>query len=63
MLTAAGDDFIFTCKEGSHKALYDFIGGAEPERFAPHSPKRPGPPVPGHARPASPAEGAAWPIG
>ena len=24
-----GDDFIFTCKETSHKALYDFIDGAE----------------------------------
>jgi hypothetical protein len=32
MLEAAGDDFIFTCKESSHKALYDFIAGAEPER-------------------------------
>jgi hypothetical protein len=32
MLTDAGDDFIFTCKESSHKALYDFIAGAEPER-------------------------------
>jgi hypothetical protein len=32
MLTEAGDDFIFTCKETSHKALYDFIDGAEPER-------------------------------
>ena len=32
MLTGAGDDFIFTCKETSHKALYDFIDGAEPER-------------------------------
>ena len=32
MLAAAGDDFIFTCKESSHKALYDFIDGAEPER-------------------------------
>jgi hypothetical protein len=32
MLAAAGDDFIFTCKETSHKALYDFIAGAEPER-------------------------------
>jgi hypothetical protein len=32
MLTDAGDDFIFTCKETSHKALYDFIDGAEPER-------------------------------
>ena len=31
-VTAHGDDFIFTCKEGSHKALYDFIDGAEPER-------------------------------
>jgi len=27
-----GDDFIFTCKETSHKALYDFIEGAELER-------------------------------
>ncbi len=32
MLADAGDDFIFTCKEASHKALYDFIDGAEPER-------------------------------
>jgi hypothetical protein len=32
MLAATGDDFIFTCKESSHKALYDFIAGAEPER-------------------------------
>ena len=32
MLRDAGDDFIFTCKETSHKALYDFIDGAEPER-------------------------------
>ena len=28
-LLASGDDFIFTCKETSHKALYDFIDGAE----------------------------------
>jgi hypothetical protein len=34
MLADAGDDFIFTCKESSHKALYDFIDGAEPERHA-----------------------------
>ena len=34
MLAGAGDDFIFTCKESSHKALYDFIAGAEPERHA-----------------------------
>ena len=34
MLAEAGDDFIFTCKETSHKALYDFIDGAEPERHA-----------------------------
>jgi Transposase DDE domain len=27
-----GDDFIFTCKETSHKALYDFIDGAELDR-------------------------------
>jgi hypothetical protein len=32
MLRDAGDDFIFTCKETSHKALYDFIDGAETER-------------------------------
>jgi hypothetical protein len=31
-LAANGDDFIFTCKETSHKALYDFIAGAELER-------------------------------
>jgi hypothetical protein len=31
-LKDAGDDFIFTCKQSSHKALYDFIAGAEPER-------------------------------
>ena len=28
-LQANGDDFVFTCKETSHKALYDFIDGAE----------------------------------
>ncbi len=28
MVTENGDDFIFTCKEASHKALMDFIGGA-----------------------------------
>ena len=27
-----GDDFLFTCKEASHKALYDFIDGCEFER-------------------------------
>jgi hypothetical protein len=32
MVTDAGDDFIFTCKETSHKALYDFINGAELSR-------------------------------
>jgi hypothetical protein len=32
MLADSGDDFIFTCKESSHKALYDFTDGAEPER-------------------------------
>jgi hypothetical protein len=31
-LAGNGDDFIFTCKESSHKALYDFIDGAELER-------------------------------
>ena len=30
-LASNGDDFIFTCKETSHKALYDFIAGAELE--------------------------------
>jgi hypothetical protein len=34
MLADAGDDFIFTCKETSHKALYDFIDGAETECHA-----------------------------
>jgi hypothetical protein len=33
-LAANGDDFIFTCKEASHKALTDFIAGAELERHA-----------------------------
>ena len=28
MVTENGDDFIFTCKETSHKALMDFIDGA-----------------------------------
>lgn len=32
MLAEGGDDFIFTAKESSHKALYNFIDGAEPER-------------------------------
>ncbi len=32
MLKDNGDDFIFTAKESSHKALYDFMAGAEPER-------------------------------
>ncbi len=32
MATDNGDDFIFTCKESSHKTLYDFIAGAERER-------------------------------
>jgi hypothetical protein len=32
MVTDAGDDFIFTGKETSHKALYDFINGAELSR-------------------------------
>jgi len=29
MVTDAGADFIFTCKPTSHKALYDFVDGAE----------------------------------
>jgi hypothetical protein len=32
MVKDNGGDFIFTCKENSHRALYDFIAGAEPER-------------------------------
>jgi hypothetical protein len=32
MIRDNGDDFIFTCKETSHKALYDFIEGADKER-------------------------------
>lgn len=32
MITDRGGDFIFTCKESSHKALYDFIKGVEFER-------------------------------
>ncbi len=31
MVTQNGDDFIFTCKETSHKALYDFMNGAARE--------------------------------
>jgi hypothetical protein len=31
-LAANGDDFLFTCKEASHKALYDFIDGVELDR-------------------------------
>jgi hypothetical protein len=31
MVTDNGDDFIFTCKEASHKTLFDFIDGATPE--------------------------------
>jgi hypothetical protein len=33
MVKDNGDDFIFTCKNSSHKALYDFMAGAEPERL------------------------------
>jgi hypothetical protein len=32
MLKDNGDDFIFTAKESSHKTLYDFMAGAQPER-------------------------------
>ena len=32
MITSNGDDFIFTCKETSHKALYDFINGGTKEK-------------------------------
>ena len=31
-LVASGDVFLFTTKEASHKALYDFIAGAELDR-------------------------------
>ena len=30
MVKEKGGDFIFTCKQNSHKALYDFTDGAEP---------------------------------
>jgi hypothetical protein len=33
-IAGAGDDFIFTCKETSYKALTDFIDGCEFERHA-----------------------------
>jgi len=29
---AQGGDFLFVCKEDSHKTLYEFVRGAEPER-------------------------------
>ena len=32
MVKDQGGDFIFTCKQGSHAALHDFIAGAEPFR-------------------------------
>jgi len=32
MIVTNGDDFIFTCKDASHKALYDFIKGASKEQ-------------------------------
>ena len=32
MLKDNGDDFLFTCKETSHKTLYEFVHGAELER-------------------------------
>ena len=32
MVADAGGDFLFTCKPASHKALYDFIDGAELSR-------------------------------
>jgi hypothetical protein len=31
MLKDNGDDFIFTCKQSSHKTLYDFMAGADLE--------------------------------
>ena len=49
-LAANGDDFIFTCKETSHKALYDFIAGAELERHLVgwQGQEQPDPPLPVH---------------
>ena len=32
MVADSGDDFIFTCKDNSHKALYDFIDGVALDR-------------------------------
>ena len=40
MVTDNGDDFIFTAKETSHKALYDFIDGAERRSSRGKSPQR-----------------------
>ena len=33
MLANQGDDFIFTCKETSHKTLYDFMQGTEKQQY------------------------------
>jgi len=33
MLINQGDDFIFTCKEDSHKTLYDFMDGADKNKL------------------------------
>jgi hypothetical protein len=40
MITDAGDDFIFTCKPTSHKALHDFFAGAELSRHEEKAPRR-----------------------
>ena len=40
MVADNGGDFIFTCKEASHKALYDFIDGAEASRHEDRTRKR-----------------------
>jgi len=40
MVKANGDDFVFTCKETSHKALYDFMDGAAKEQHEEKTRKR-----------------------
>jgi len=34
MIKEKGDDFIFTCKESSHKTLYDFMQGADKQEYS-----------------------------
>lgn len=33
MITDNSDDFIFTCKETSHKTLYEYVNGADLQRY------------------------------